>query len=75
MWTMAETLDLGYRQESLGKVAEPIAKRYQADAAQLSHDIDKLEKQMHEHARNLEFEQAAALRDEVKRLRELLITA
>jgi len=65
----------GYRQESLGKVAEPKAKRYQADAAQLSHDIDKLEKQMHEHARNLEFEQAAALRDEVKRLRELLITA
>ncbi|MDH0448789.1 MULTISPECIES: excinuclease ABC subunit UvrB [Shewanella] len=65
----------GYRQASLGKVAEPKAKRYQADAAQLSHDIDKLEKQMHEHARNLEFEQAAALRDEVKRLRELLITA
>ncbi|MEL4279987.1 MULTISPECIES: excinuclease ABC subunit UvrB [Shewanella] len=65
----------GYRQASLGKVAEPKAKRYHADAAQLSHDIDKLEKQMHEHARNLEFEQAAALRDEVKRLRELLITA
>ncbi|MFB2684951.1 excinuclease ABC subunit UvrB [Shewanella mangrovisoli] len=65
----------GYRQASLGKVAEPKAKPYQADAAQLSHDIDKLEKQMHEHARNLEFEQAAALRDEVKRLRELLITA
>ncbi|ABK48396.1 Excinuclease ABC subunit B [Shewanella sp. ANA-3] len=65
----------GYSPSSLGKVAEPKAKRYQADAAQLSHDIDKLEKQMHEHARNLEFEQAAALRDEVKRLRELLITA
>lgn len=65
----------GYSQSSLDKVAEPKAKRYQADAAQLSHDIDKLEKQMHEHARNLEFEQAAALRDEVKRLRELLITA
>ena len=65
----------GYSPSSLGKVAEPKAKRYQADAAQLSHDIDKLEKQMHEHARNLEVEQAAALRDEVKRLRELLITA
>ena len=65
----------GYSPSSLGKVAELKAKRYQADAAQLSHDIDKLEKQMHEHARNLEFEQAAALRDEVKRLRELLITA
>ncbi|MCD8551706.1 excinuclease ABC subunit UvrB [Shewanella xiamenensis] len=65
----------GYSQSSQGKVAEPKAKRYHADAVQLSHDIDKLEKQMHEHARNLEFEQAAALRDEVKRLRELLITA
>ncbi|ASF14501.1 MULTISPECIES: excinuclease ABC subunit UvrB [Shewanella] len=65
----------GYGQASLGRVAEPKAKRYHADAAQLSHDIDKLEKQMHEHARNLEFEQAAALRDEVKRLRELLISA
>ncbi|MCT8874098.1 excinuclease ABC subunit UvrB [Shewanella xiamenensis] len=64
-----------YGQASLGRVAEPKAKRYHADAAQLSHDIDKLEKQMHEHARNLEFEQAAALRDEVKRLRELLISA
>ncbi|MCH1932076.1 excinuclease ABC subunit UvrB [Shewanella sp. A25] len=62
-------------QSSYSKVAENKPKRYQADAAQLSHDIDKLEKQMHEHARNLEFEQAAALRDEVKRLRELLITA
>ncbi|NMD51777.1 excinuclease ABC subunit UvrB [Shewanella sp. DNRA4] len=65
----------GYAQASLGRVAEPKAKRYHADAAQLSYDIDKLEKQMHEHARNLEFEQAAALRDEVKRLRELLISA
>lgn len=58
-----------------GRVAESKPKHYHADAAQLSHDIDKLEKKMHEHARNLEFEQAAAVRDEVKRLRELLITA
>ncbi|QYJ80403.1 excinuclease ABC subunit UvrB [Shewanella acanthi] len=62
-------------QSSYSQVADNKPRRYQADAAQLSHDIDKLEKQMHEHARNLEFEQAAALRDEVKRLRELLIKA
>ena len=30
----------------------------------------KLEKQMHEHAKNLEFEQAAALRDKIDRLRQ-----
>jgi excinuclease ABC subunit B len=41
--------------------------------ADLSHQIDALEKQMHEFARNLEFEQAAALRDEVKQLREQII--
>uniref|UniRef100_UPI004047B780 helicase-related protein n=1 Tax=Shewanella sp. TaxID=50422 RepID=UPI004047B780 len=41
--------------------------------AELSHQIDALEKQMHEFARNLEFEQAAALRDVVKHLREQII--
>ncbi|GAB1144693.1 MAG: excinuclease ABC subunit UvrB [Shewanella algae] len=48
---------------------------YQVDAANLAHEIDRLEKQMHQHARDLEFEQAAALRDEVARLREELIKA
>ncbi|WP_455385576.1 excinuclease ABC subunit UvrB [Acidihalobacter prosperus] len=38
--------------------------------AQASKRIEQLEKQMYEHARNLEFEQAARLRDEVHRLRE-----
>lgn len=58
-----------------GKVAEPKSHYHKADAAELSHQIDQLEKKMHEHARNLEFEQAAAMRDEVKHLRELLIKA
>ena len=31
--------------------------------------IKKLEAQMHRHARNLEFEQAAQVRDEIERLR------
>ncbi|UXK06897.1 excinuclease ABC subunit UvrB [Shewanella putrefaciens] len=58
-----------------GKVAEPKSHYHKADAAELSHQIDQLEKKMHEHARNLEFEQAAAMRDEVKHLRDLLIKA
>ncbi|MDR9768202.1 excinuclease ABC subunit UvrB [Shewanella baltica] len=58
-----------------GKVAEPKSHYYKADATELSHQIDQLEKKMHEHARNLEFEQAAAMRDEVKHLRDLLIKA
>jgi excinuclease ABC subunit B len=35
----------------------------------LSREIRRLEKAMQEHARNLEFEQAAAVRDELFRLR------
>lgn len=58
-----------------GKVAEPKSHYHNADATELSHQIDQLEKKMHEHARNLEFEQAAAMRDEVKHLRDLLIKA
>ncbi|MDT3319241.1 excinuclease ABC subunit UvrB [Shewanella sp. SP1S2-4] len=58
-----------------GKVAEPKSHYHKADATELSHQIDQLEKKMHEHARNLEFEQAAAMRDEVKHLRDLLIKA
>ncbi|MDT3274665.1 excinuclease ABC subunit UvrB [Shewanella sp. SP2S2-4] len=58
-----------------GKVAEPKSHYHKANATELSHQIDKLEKKMHEHARNLEFEQAAAMRDEVKHLRDLLIKA
>jgi excinuclease ABC subunit B len=36
----------------------------------LSKLLNKLEKQMHQHARNLEFEQAAAVRDKIRALRE-----
>ncbi|MCT8986708.1 excinuclease ABC subunit UvrB [Shewanella phaeophyticola] len=63
----------GQRSQS-GKYAEVADKRATyASVADLSHQIDALEKQMHEHAKNLEFEQAAALRDEVKHLREQII--
>ncbi|MFQ6371006.1 excinuclease ABC subunit UvrB [Shewanella sp. YIC-542] len=47
----------------------------QVSAAELSHEIDRLEKQMLQHARDLEFEQAAAIRDEIAQLREQLISA
>ncbi|GIU02380.1 excinuclease ABC subunit UvrB [Shewanella algidipiscicola] len=60
---------------SYQKVAEPKGNYVAADAATLSHQIDELEKRMHQHARDLEFEQAAALRDQVHALREALIKA
>ena len=40
------------------------------DPAKALADIARLEKQMHEHARNLEFEEAARIRDELARLRD-----
>ncbi|NHI01560.1 excinuclease ABC subunit UvrB [Oceanimonas sp. MB9] len=42
-------------------------------ARELSHQIDELEQQMLAHAQNLEFEQAAALRDRIHQLREQMI--
>jgi excinuclease ABC subunit B len=40
------------------------------DPAAAAADIAKLEKEMYEHARNLEFEEAARLRDLIRRLRD-----
>ncbi len=40
------------------------------DEKSLAREIKRLEKQMHEHARNLEFEQAAAVRDTLTRLKQ-----
>jgi excinuclease ABC subunit B len=40
-------------------------------AAERERMLASLEKQMYEHARNLEFEQAGRLRDEINRVREL----
>ena len=50
--------------------------RYEAlSARDLAKEIKRLEKAMQEHARNLEFEQAAAARDELFRLRRMAFGA
>ncbi|WP_028768813.1 excinuclease ABC subunit UvrB [Shewanella fidelis] len=69
---VGDTSDIS--QDNLKRVAEPNA-TYHARPADISHEIDRLEKQMHEHAKNLEFEQAAAIRDQVSQLREQFIKA
>jgi excinuclease ABC subunit B len=51
------------------KVAEPAAKYAAMTPQQLSKLIQKLEKEMYQHARDLEFELAAAKRDELRRVR------
>ncbi len=56
------------RRDAASGVAEP--QPDYADSAEITRAIEKLEKQMYEHARNLEFEEAARLRDRVHALRE-----
>ncbi len=72
---ITDVMDVGdSTQESTQKAVVETRASYQVSSiGELSHEIDALEKQMHEHAKNLEFEQAAALRDRVKLLREQMI--
>ena len=52
------------------KVADDREKYVARSPAEVAKEIDQLEAKMMEHAKNLEFEQAAALRDRIHRLRE-----
>jgi excinuclease ABC subunit B len=52
------------------RVADEVARYGHLNPKQLSREIGKLERQMYEHARNLEFEEAARLRDEIRRMEE-----
>jgi excinuclease ABC subunit B len=52
------------------RVADEVARYGHLNPEQLSREIGKLERQMYEHARNLEFEEAARLRDEIRRMEE-----
>jgi excinuclease ABC subunit B len=52
------------------RVAEEIVRYGRLSAEQLAREVGKLEQRMYEHARNLEFEEAARLRDEIRRMEE-----
>jgi len=52
------------------KAAQSEAAYHLMDEAELAREIRKVEKEMLEHARNLEFEQAAAARDRLRELKE-----
>jgi excinuclease ABC subunit B len=59
------------RSETGGLWAAEEAENYASLApTALAKLLNKLEKEMHKHARNLEFEQAAAVRDKIRRLRD-----
>jgi excinuclease ABC subunit B len=57
----------------LSKVAEELAHYKVDNPQQLTKKIKELENKMYEHARNLEFEEAAKVRDEIHHLRELAL--
>jgi len=52
-------------------VAEQKAEYQSMSPAMLSKTIEALENKMYEHARNLEFEEAALLRDKVEEIKRL----
>ena len=52
------------------KVAEEMLEYAVTDPRKLAQKLKKLEQQMYKHAQNLEFEEAARVRDQIKHLRE-----
>ena len=74
---VADVMHAGYETLSGAalKAAEEAAQYQAMRPDQLAKKIRQLEKQMLKHAQDLEFEQAAAKRDELKRLRELSLKA
>jgi len=53
------------------QVAEDAAEYARLEPRQVAAKLKQLEAQMYQHARDLEFEQAAAVRDEIQKLREI----
>jgi len=58
---------------ALNKVAEPVADYKLMSPSQLGKKLKQLEEVMYRYAKNLEFEQAAKIRDEIKVLQEQML--
>ncbi|WP_368195552.1 excinuclease ABC subunit UvrB [Aeromonas sp. R2-2] len=59
--------------KGIRKAAEPQGEYHVRSASEIAKEIKRMEEQMFQHARDLEFEQAAALRDQIQQLRSELI--
>jgi excinuclease ABC subunit B len=68
---ITETFDFGPLNAPAPAVAEALERYSSSDA--IVADIRELERQMHAAARDLDFEQAAELRDRIKELKELVV--
>lgn len=75
---ISDVMDLGTSNEELtakaAKVASPKADYQAMSVGDIDKKVKALEEQMFEHAKNLEFEQAAAVRDEINQLRQVQLT-
>ncbi len=70
---ISDVMDLGQGEAELPKVAEQFTLIKGKTPYQVQAEIKKLEAQMLQHAKNLEFEQAAMLRDQVHALKAALL--
>jgi len=71
---VTDVMDGGYggtKVDGRRKVAEPKVSYTHLSPLQAVKQIKKLEQEMHKHARNLEFEEAAKLRDQIHVLRQI----
>jgi len=70
-----DVLEAGYGDKHSRKTVELEEKAtYQAmTPKQLHKSLDQLENRMYEHSRNLEFEEAAKVRDDIERIKELVL--
>jgi len=69
---ITDYLDVG-GDEALDQVAESTAKYKSLSNKELEKQIATLEHKMYEHARNLEFEDAGKIRDEVEKLNDIIL--
>jgi len=70
---IGDVMDLGQHNDTPRKVAAPTASYQISTPQQLQAEIKKLEAKMLQHAKDLEFEQAAVLRDQVHALKAKLL--
>ena len=77
---VTDVLESGYDNKHLSrqdksalKVAEERAQYAAMTPKKLSSEIEKLEKEMYEYARNLEFEEAAAIRDKLEEVKRVAL--
>lgn len=70
-----DVMNSGYQHKafSADKVSEPMQQYQTMTDKQLAQEMKKLEQQMHEHAKNLEFEEAAAVRDKVQAINNQIL--